>query len=104
MKFRNEGSPLTLKWNGNEYEVPVGEFNVENEKLGNFITKKTIQWGLSIKDITKEQPAPKIEPVAESEKIDTEKEEESNKAVPTSDVKQEDKEGVKEDIKTKKNK
>jgi hypothetical protein len=86
MKFRNEGSALTIKWNAKDFDIPVGEFNVENEGLGRFIVKKALQWKLNIIDATAPIVAPRIEPIVAEVVKEEVKEPEIKEAVVTEEL------------------
>lgn len=52
MKLYNNEEAFTIKFNGNEYTIPAGEFETNNEGLAQYIRVKTIKWG---KNITEKQ-------------------------------------------------
>lgn len=71
MKIENQSVPFPITYNGKEYDVPSGFFDVNNEELGQFIIKKGTQWGHKIEmlgsasapSITKIDSIPKEEPI-----------------------------------------
>jgi hypothetical protein len=51
MKLKNNGIPVLITFASKEHNIPSGEFEVFDEKLGYFILEKAMKWGLDIAQV-----------------------------------------------------
>lgn len=58
MKLENKGGEFELKWDGRDFTIPKGKFEVNDEAFGRFIETKAKQWGKDVRII--EDKAPKV--------------------------------------------
>jgi hypothetical protein len=68
MKLVNASEEFIVKFNGTDYPIPNGEFEVVNGALAAHILYKAMRVGKDVKDITKTD-APAIKPIAKKEAI-----------------------------------
>jgi len=104
MKLYNNSSEFKIKYNGFEFTVPNGWFEVKTDHLKQFIINKAkIRWGL---DILESEPVIAKESIVEPVKEEVKKKEEVKEEVikKAEDIVVEKKEDMKEEKKAKKSK
>jgi len=55
MKLKNNGNPLVITFSSKEHNIPSGEFEVFDEKLGYFILEKAMKWGVEIIQVSEKK-------------------------------------------------
>lgn len=68
MKLINSSEQFVVKFNGSEYTIPKGEFEVINERLGSHIISKSHKWNKDVRQVSS-QSIDIIQPVAKKEEI-----------------------------------
>jgi len=66
MKIKNGGESFSITYSGNDFVIPSGIFDVNNDKLGYFIIKKAMFWGKPVEIITLSEKAT-IKPIEQTE-------------------------------------
>jgi len=78
MKFRNNGSEFILKYNSQDFTLPSGTFEVNDDALSFFIIKKVRSFGKDVEcisDAMQEKVVKSVKAVVEEVKEESKKEE-----------------------------
>jgi len=87
MLIKNNGKKFDILYDGNEYHVPTGQFEV-TEALGLHIQQKTMEWGVSIEIVDGAEDKQAITGLLPNQKVEEKPEvEEKPKEVKTKDEK-----------------
>jgi len=67
MKIINNSGEFVLQYNGSDFKIPAGEFEIGNENLARHITFIANKWGKDVKEVGKhvdlEIKQVKVEPI-----------------------------------------
>ena len=62
MKIVNNSEPFVVNFDGGDYNIPKGEFEVVNEGLGNHIVNKARKWNKNV-NIISAVPINQVKPI-----------------------------------------